>query len=417
MAVTSGFYNSLNGDRRYSAEQMSALFDGLITDGVFASVGTAFEVKAGSGDIINIGIGRSWFNSTWLYNDAVLPVSVPGSELLQDRIDAVVIEVNHDNSVRDGDIKVVKGTPSDSPERPTLTKNDKCNQYPLAYVERKAGVVGIKQSDITNMIGTSECPYVTGIIQVQNIDKNVAQWEAQWLDWKTKWEQWEILWDEWYGRTTTELNTDTEEWFAAKKAEFTQWFYSLESILSDDAAVNLSNKILELEQEMYILATERVILDELEDSNGNAIADSNNTEIITRTVFGGSSGGSFNTGPLNMSGNRISGLPEPLSDTDAATKGYVDSKVTSKLVETVLEASKWTGEDPPYKYVLDLPGVTETSNQEYLAALDITPEQLEVLQDANIQDDGQENSIAYLKACGFKPEIDLPIRVIMRGDI
>ena len=49
MSVSSGFFNSLNGDRKYNAEQMSAIFDGLIIDGVFASIGTAFAVKAAGG--------------------------------------------------------------------------------------------------------------------------------------------------------------------------------------------------------------------------------------------------------------------------------------------------------------------------------------------------------------------------------
>ena len=34
MSVSSGFFNSLNGDRKYNAAQMSAIFDGLIIDGV-----------------------------------------------------------------------------------------------------------------------------------------------------------------------------------------------------------------------------------------------------------------------------------------------------------------------------------------------------------------------------------------------
>ena len=49
MSVSSGFFNSLNGDRKYNAAQMSAIFDGLIIDGVFASIGTAFAVKAAGG--------------------------------------------------------------------------------------------------------------------------------------------------------------------------------------------------------------------------------------------------------------------------------------------------------------------------------------------------------------------------------
>ena len=31
MAFTYGFFNSLNGDRKYTAEQLSSIFDGLIT--------------------------------------------------------------------------------------------------------------------------------------------------------------------------------------------------------------------------------------------------------------------------------------------------------------------------------------------------------------------------------------------------
>ena len=42
MSITSGFYNSYNGDRRYNAEQMSAIFDGIINDGVFSNIADAF---------------------------------------------------------------------------------------------------------------------------------------------------------------------------------------------------------------------------------------------------------------------------------------------------------------------------------------------------------------------------------------
>lgn len=42
MAFTYGFFNSLNGDRKYTAEQLSSIFDGLITDGVFDSIGAQY---------------------------------------------------------------------------------------------------------------------------------------------------------------------------------------------------------------------------------------------------------------------------------------------------------------------------------------------------------------------------------------
>lgn len=52
-----------------------------------------------------IGIGRAWFNRSWIYNDAILPLTLEASELLLDRYDAVVIEVNHSTSVRKNDTK------------------------------------------------------------------------------------------------------------------------------------------------------------------------------------------------------------------------------------------------------------------------------------------------------------------------
>ena len=45
MTVSSGFFNSVNHDRLYDAEQVSSIFDGIIEDGVCESIGEAFMVK------------------------------------------------------------------------------------------------------------------------------------------------------------------------------------------------------------------------------------------------------------------------------------------------------------------------------------------------------------------------------------
>ncbi len=154
MSVTYGFYNSLNGDRKYDAIQLSSLFDGLITDGVFASIGTAFAVKAATGNTVNVGIGKAWFNHTWTLNDAVLPLEAPVSDVLLDRIDAVVLEVDSSEFVRANSIKFVQGTPSSQPVRPTMASSETLHQYPLCYIYRAAGSTEITQADITNMVGT-----------------------------------------------------------------------------------------------------------------------------------------------------------------------------------------------------------------------------------------------------------------------
>ena len=99
MSVSYGFYNSLNHDRRYSANEMASIFDGLIGDGVYKSVGDHLAVtQHGSGDSmsIDVGSGRAWFDHTWIYNNATLTLELESSNLILDRIDAVVIEVNAD---------------------------------------------------------------------------------------------------------------------------------------------------------------------------------------------------------------------------------------------------------------------------------------------------------------------------------
>lgn len=60
--------------------------------------------------------------------------------------------------------------------------------------------------------------------------------------------------------------------------------------------------------------------------------------------------------------------------------------------------------------------VTVTSIQEIIPGAPITAEQLAALQAANIQDGGQEEGAFTLAAYGEVPTIDLPIRIILRGD-
>ena len=99
----------------------------------------------------------------------------------------------------------------------------------------------------------------------------------------------------------------------------------------------------------------------------------------------------------------------------AAVKG-TDYAGPSVGVTATLSASSWSGDSAPYTYTLAVNGVTATSNQELLPALNITEEQLTALQAANIQDGGQSADTIVLKAFGDKPTIDIPIRVIVRGD-
>lgn len=183
MAFTCGFFNSENGDRKYNAEQMSAIFDGIIADGVFTTIGDHMAVSAGTGMQVLVGTGKAWFDHTWNVNDAAYPLAIAASDVTLSRIDAIVLETNHSDSVRLNKLRVVQGTVASSPAKPTLTNSEKVHQHPLAWVTVAPGVTQIAASAIENAVGTSACPFVTGIIATTAIDDLFNQWNGEFDEW------------------------------------------------------------------------------------------------------------------------------------------------------------------------------------------------------------------------------------------
>lgn len=288
MSVSSGFFNSLNGDRKYNAAQMSAIFDGLIIDGVFASIGTAFAVKAAGGLTVNVGVGKAWFDHTWTVNDSILPMTAPEAEVLLDRIDAVVLEVNGMESVRENTIKFVKGNPSSAPSRPTLTNEGNVHQYPLCYIYRKYGTAVINQADITPMVGTESTPFVTGILQTVSLDELLGKWQDE-LDRFTDARSQEV--DDWIAQEESDFTawfnkmkedlqqeqTVLDQWIASEQADFLAWYNQMKDQLSGDVAGNLQ---LEIDKE----EVKRILLVGFEDGTKEF---SDDGAVITSTASDG----------------------------------------------------------------------------------------------------------------------------------
>lgn len=288
MSVSSGFFNSLNGDRKYNTAQMSAIFDGLIIDGVLASIGTAFAVKAAGGLTVNVGIGKAWFDHTWTVNDSILPMTAPEAEVLLDRIDAVVLEVNGMESVRGNTIKFVKGNPSSAPSRPTLTNEGNVHQYPLCYIYRKYGTAVINQADITPMVGTESTPFVTGILQTISLDELLGKWQDE-LDRFTDARSQEV--DDWIAQEESDFTawfnkmkadlqqeqTVLDQWIASEQADFLAWYNQMKDQLGGDVAGNLQ---LEIDKE----EVKRILLVGFEDGTKEF---SDDGTVITSTASDG----------------------------------------------------------------------------------------------------------------------------------
>lgn len=183
MALECGFYDSYNGDRLYNAENMNDIFEGLITDGVYAGIGDEFAVRPGEGLQVMIGTGRAWYKMSWNKNRVVTPIDFDQPDPVYDRIDTVCIRVQKNISVRDNDFYIYKGTIGVNATPPILTGTDDVFYLPLANVKIRASATEITYSDITILVGKSQCPYVTSIVQQTDITKLFDNWEEQFKNW------------------------------------------------------------------------------------------------------------------------------------------------------------------------------------------------------------------------------------------
>jgi hypothetical protein len=188
MAITYGYFNSVNGDRVYDANQMSEYFQGLISDGVYEKVDNALVVKAGGGMSVNVDTGRAIIKGRWLKNDSVHNIEITAANALLNRWTAIVIRVNFENRLIG--IFAKDGTPAANPTKPSMLRETNRWEICLAYVYVKAGATAITQANITDMRASSLCGWVTGIVKQVDTSDLFLQWQNAYEDFYYRFEEW-----------------------------------------------------------------------------------------------------------------------------------------------------------------------------------------------------------------------------------
>lgn len=203
MAVTYGFFNSVNGDRKYDADQMSNYFEGLVGDGVLKNVDNELQVVANSGLNIAVKSGRAIVKNKWLKNNSLYFIEItPDSSYPY--IELIVVD--YDYSERKVSINTVKGTPASSPVAPSITRTDDRYMLVLASILVPANATSISQSNITDKRATSDCGWVTGLITQLSTDTLNAQWESIYSEY---FEAMQGNFDDWMQLLVGDLNVST----------------------------------------------------------------------------------------------------------------------------------------------------------------------------------------------------------------
>lgn len=194
MAVTYGFFNSISGDRKYNADQMSNYFEGLVSNGVYNGVGNSMVVQASTGMGITVGSGRAIIGNKWVKNDSAYNLTITGSHPTLNRYSAVVIKLDKANRLIE--LTTIDGTPASTPTEPVISDTQTTMYLVLAYVYVAAGATSISQVNITDTrTDSSVCGWVTGLIEQ--------------VDTSTLYLQWQEGFDQWFSDLTQQLNVDT----------------------------------------------------------------------------------------------------------------------------------------------------------------------------------------------------------------
>ena len=180
--VTYGFFDSIDGDRRYSADDISNFFLKLISDGVFATPANAMQVQATSGMTVKVSPGWGFLKCKWINNDADCFLTLDQSDMILNRADRIVLRLNRDT--RNIEIAVKKGTPAENAYAPELQRDETIWELSLAYVYIWAGQTEITQADIADERGyTDVCGWVTSLIQQIDTTNLFAQYDAAFWNW------------------------------------------------------------------------------------------------------------------------------------------------------------------------------------------------------------------------------------------
>ena len=179
-----GFFNSVNGDRKYDADDISNYFLKLISNGVFATPSNSMQVQAAGGMKIKVPPGWAFVNCKWLRLDTDYYITLDKSDVQYNRLDRIVVRLDPSDSVRSVTIAVKKGTASSPTKIVPLTRvTNGIWELSLAQVWVYANSTEIKQSAIIDeRANTDVCGWVTGLIDQLDTTNLFAQYDAAFKD-------------------------------------------------------------------------------------------------------------------------------------------------------------------------------------------------------------------------------------------
>lgn len=197
ITLRSGFFDSIDSDRLYTADEMNMPYKKLITNGVFATpLGTPSNelqvVSAGDGMRILVCPGNAIVGDKWVENGVNYSFTVPANSNIVPRVDSVIVQVDRRQSGRNGYLVYRDGTPASNPVPPAINGVTDVFEFRLANITVAPNATAIYNDVISDQRGSEDCPWVTSLIKQ--------------VDTSTLFNQWQTAYSQYYRASTTDFN-------------------------------------------------------------------------------------------------------------------------------------------------------------------------------------------------------------------
>lgn len=257
--VNAGFFDAINEDRTYSADDMNKPYRRLVSNGVFATPkGEASDdlqvFSANNGMNIIVSAGNAIIGDKWFENSSDLIITIPQNSEVLSRIDSIVAQVDKTQAGRNGNIVYRQGTASSNPVHPEINTEENIFELRLADIIISSSCVKVTQDLITDCRGSKECPWVTSLIYQVDTSTLYAQWQAAYQKY---YEDQEIEHDEYFA----EFKQLMANFFVQEESAFDIWFAAMKDQLSEDAAGHLQLQIDNINQ-MIMEAVSAIITED-----------------------------------------------------------------------------------------------------------------------------------------------------------
>lgn len=256
MAVKSGFFMSVNGDRKYDAAFFAEYFASFIGNGIFPNPSTILQVVEGSNMQTIVKPGKGWINGYYVHNDSDFILQHDIADGVLKRIDRIVLQWNY--LTRQIAIVLKKGTFASNPVAPALQRDTDYHELALADVLINNGATQITQANITDLrLNKDYCGIVHGLIDQVDTTELYNQYLDFWNTWKVQkvgeFAQFQTDSQSKFDEQQNANQSIFDDMVAANQLEFEQWFESVKGMLEGDVAANLSLQISALNEKVTSL--------------------------------------------------------------------------------------------------------------------------------------------------------------------